>query len=97
MIDQKTSIDPDLADATDKTVLKQAGEMAERSDRCNPCYSSRLLTAAKMAAQHNIPYFTSTLLISPKKTAEKLFLRGKDAQEQYPTTKFLRFDFAKNG
>ncbi len=97
MIDQKTSIDPDLADATDKTVLKQAWEMAERSDRCNPCYSSRLLTAAKMAAEHNIPYFTSTLLISPKKIAEKLFLRGKDAQEQYPTTKFLRFDFAKNG
>jgi predicted adenine nucleotide alpha hydrolase (AANH) superfamily ATPase/ribonuclease HII len=97
MIDQKTSIDPDLADATDKEVLKQAWEMPERSDRCNPCYSSRLLTAAKMAAQHNIPYFTSTLLISPKKIAEKLFLRGKDAQEQYSTTKFLRFDFAKNG
>ncbi len=97
MIDQKTSIDPDLADATDKTVLKQAWEMPERSDRCNPCYSSRLLTAAKMAAEHDIPYFTSTLLISPKKIAEKLFLRGKDAQEQYPTTKFLRFDFAKNG
>lgn len=97
MIDQKTSIDPKLADATDKEVLKQAGDMAERSDRCNPCYSSRLLTAARMAAQHDIPYFTSTLLISPKKLTEKLYLRGKDAQEHYPTTKFLRFDFAKNG
>lgn len=97
MIDQKTSIEPNLVDATDKQVLKQAGDMPERSDRCNPCYSSRLLTAAKMAAEHDIPYFTSTLLISPKKIAEKLFLRGKDAQEQYPTSKFLRFDFAKNG
>lgn len=97
MIDQKTSIDPDLAGAIDKEVLKQAGEMPERSSRCNPCYSSRLLIAAKTASENNIPYFTSTLLISPKKIAEKLYLRGKDAQEHYPTTKFLRFDFAKNG
>lgn len=97
MIDQKTSIDPNLKNADGKQVLQQAGNMEERSDRCNPCYSSRLLTAAKMAAEHHIPYFTSTLLISPKKIAEKLYQRGKDASEHYPTTKFLWFDFAKNG
>lgn len=50
-----------------------------------------------MAAQHHIPYFSSTLLISPKKIAQKLYQRGKDAQEHYPTTTFLRFDFAKHG
>lgn len=97
MIDQKETIDPNLKNATDKQVLKQAGDMAERSDRCNPCYSMRLEMAARMAAQHQIPYFTSTLLISPKKKMDKLFRRGKESETIYPSTKFLWFDFPKNG
>ena len=75
MIDQKEDIDPTLHDASDKEVLRIAGEMPERSDRCNPCYSMRLEVAARMAAQHGIPYFSSTLLISPKKKMDKLFRR----------------------
>lgn len=97
MIDQKETIDPELATASDKQVLKQAGEMAERSDRCNPCYSMRLEMAARMAAKEWIPYFTSTLLISPKKKMDKLFRWGKESERTYPSTKFLRFDFPKNG
>gem|GEM_PF-3015906 len=97
MVDQKETIDPDLINATDKEVLKQAGEMPERSDRCNPCYSMRLEMAARMAAKENIPYFTSTLLISPKKKMDKLFRRGKESEIIYPSTKFLWFDFPKNG
>ena len=97
MIDQKETIDPELKDASDKEVLKQAGDMPERSDRCNPCYSMRLEMAARMAAKENIPYFTSTLLISPKKKMDKLFRRGKESEGIYPTTKFLWFDFPKNG
>jgi predicted adenine nucleotide alpha hydrolase (AANH) superfamily ATPase len=84
MIDQKETIDPELKDANDKTVLKQAGDMAERSDRCNPCYSMRLEMAARMAAKEHIPYFTSTLLISPKKKMDKLFRRGKESEKTYP-------------
>jgi predicted adenine nucleotide alpha hydrolase (AANH) superfamily ATPase/ribonuclease HII len=95
MIDQKETIDPELKDATDKIVLKQAGEMPERSDRCNPCYSMRLEMAARMAAKEWIPYFTSTLLISPKKKMDKLFRRGKESEITYPSTKFLWFDFPK--
>lgn len=97
MIDQKETIDPELKEATDKEVLKQAWEMQERSDRCNPCYSMRLEMAARMAAKQSIPYFTSTLLISPKKKMDKLFRRWKESEKKYPTSKFLRFDFPKNG
>lgn len=75
MIDQKDTIRDDLKDADNKTVLKVAGEMPERSDRCNPCYAMRLDQAANQAVQHSIPYFTSTLLISPKKHGGKLFDR----------------------
>lgn len=71
--------------------------MEERSERCNPCYALRLETAARMADRIHIPYFTSTLLISPKKIMEKLYRWGKEAEEKYTNTKFLWFDFAKNG
>jgi predicted adenine nucleotide alpha hydrolase (AANH) superfamily ATPase len=75
MYDQRDTIRDDLVDADYKTVLQQAGIMEERSDRCNPCYSMRLEQAAAQAAKLHIPYFTSTLLISPKKKMDKLFRR----------------------
>jgi hypothetical protein len=56
----------------------------------------RLAQAAKIAAQNDIPYFTSTLLISPKKKMDKLYRRGLEGEKRNPQTKFLRFDFAKN-
>lgn len=76
-------------------VLKKSGEMSERSDRCNPCYLMRLEQAALQAQKLGITYFTSTLLISPKKLADKLFRYGLESQERITGTKFLRFDFAK--
>jgi predicted adenine nucleotide alpha hydrolase (AANH) superfamily ATPase len=72
MIEEREDIDPKLKHATAKAVLAQAGEMEEWSSRCNPCYSMRLAEAAKNAAKHGVPYFTSTLLISPKKKMDKL-------------------------
>ncbi len=96
MYDQRDTIAPDLKDAPQRTVLQVAGKMEERSDRCNPCYSMRLDQAANMAAKEGIPYFTSTLLISPKKKMDKLFDRWVEAEHNHPWTKFLRFDFAKN-
>lgn len=75
MVEKKTEIDDTLTHATAKDVLKLAGAMEEWSSRCNPCYSMRLEMAAKRAAQEHIPYFTSTLLISPKKKMDKLMRR----------------------
>jgi predicted adenine nucleotide alpha hydrolase (AANH) superfamily ATPase len=55
----------------------------------------RLQQASHQAHKLGIRYFTSTLLISPKKVANKLFQYGLQAQEKNNNTKFLRFDFAK--
>lgn len=96
MIEKKESIASELKNANKTQVIKTAKNMGERSDRCNPCYSSRLEQAAKMARKQWIPYFTSTLLISPKKDLEKLYKRWKEAEKIYTSTKFLRFDFRKN-
>lgn len=95
MIAQKTTIKPELQDADNKTVLTVAWEMPERSDRCNPCYSMRLDQAAAQAVKYDIPYFSSTLLISPKKHGGKLFDRWVEAQANHGSH-FLWFDFAKN-
>lgn len=96
MIDQKETIDPSLKTATKSEVLTQAWAMEERSSRCNPCYQVRLQQAAKAAERHNIRYFTSTLLISPKKHGDKLYNRWVEAQKNTTWTQFLWFDFAKN-
>ena len=96
-IKHKTLVDTNLEQADRNTVLKRAGEMLERSDRCNPCYLMRLEQAALQAQKHGITYFTSTLLISPKKLADKLFRYGLESQERVTWTKFLWFDFAKKG
>ena len=96
MIDQAETIKTGLSQQSKKEILTVAWEMPERSDRCNPCYSMRLMEAARNAAKHDIPYFTSTLLISPKKKMDKLFRRWLDSEEKYPSTKFLWFNFAKN-
>jgi predicted adenine nucleotide alpha hydrolase (AANH) superfamily ATPase/ribonuclease HII len=96
MYEKKDLIHPDLKDADYKTVQQTSWSMEEWSDRCNPCYLMRLEQAAKQAALQGIPYFTSTLLISPKKKMDKLFKRGLEAENKHPWTKFLRFDFIKN-
>lgn len=94
-VKHKDIIHPDLKDADRNTVLKTSGIMREWSDRCNPCYLMRLEQAAVQAQKQNIFYFTSTLLISPKKLADKLFQYGLESQEIVTWTKFLWFDFAK--
>lgn len=92
----RSLIKPELVNADRNTILKEAGAMEEWSDRCNPCYLMRLEQWARQAQKLWIPYFSSTLLISPKKVASKLFQFGLQAQEQTTGTKFLRFDFAKH-
>lgn len=96
MKNKKEHIQSKHKNTPDAEILNIAAQMEEWSSRCNPCYSSRLEQAAKMAQIQGIKYFTSTLLISPKKDLKKLAQRGKEAEKVYPKTKFLRFDFLKN-
>lgn len=92
----RSLVDSQLWDADRSQILKHAGSMQEWSDRCNPCYLMRLEQGARQAQKLGIVYFTSTLLISPKKVASKLFQFGLQAQQQTTGTQFLRFDFAKH-
>ena len=78
------------------TLLKNFAKMEEKdSPRCDICYYMRLLEPALVAKKLGIKYFTTTLLISPKKSVEKL---NKYWQIVATETgiKYLSFDFRKN-
>lgn len=60
--------------------------------RCAHCYSIRLGTAAKYAAEQGFSAFSSTLLISPYQNHELLCAVGEAMAEKYGVT-FLYRDF----
>ncbi len=79
-------------------VMKELAKMKEKaSNRCWWCYELRLEKAAEMAVKHGIEFFSTTLLISPKKDYEHLFEAWKRAEEfVWGKARFLFFDFRKN-
>jgi len=65
----------------------------EGGSRCSVCFDIRMQEAAFVADKHNIEYYTTTLLISPKKDIEKLKKTGEFIKTE---SKFLFFNFRKN-
>lgn len=59
-----------------------AGER-EGGIRCTKCYTMRLEKTAKTAAELGIPWFCSTLSVSPLKDANRINTIGKTLAEQY--------------
>ena len=55
----------------------------EKGDRCTVCFDDRLETSVKKAIELGHDKFTTTLLISPKKSQEKLEIIGSDLEKQY--------------
>ncbi|ADG94651.1 protein of unknown function DUF208 [Arcobacter nitrofigilis DSM 7299] len=55
----------------------------EKGDRCTVCYDDRLETSVKKAVELAHDKFTTTLLISPKKSQEKLEIIGADLEKKY--------------
>ncbi len=55
----------------------------EKGDRCTVCFDKRLETTAKKAYELNEKSFTTTLLISPLKSQEKLQTIGNNLAKQY--------------
>jgi len=51
--------------------------------RCRHCYAGRLEAAARHAAQHGFPVFTTTLLVSPQQDREAICQLGHDAAERH--------------
>ena len=77
-------------------LMQEFSKMEEKnSPRCDICYYTRLLEPAKIAKKLNIDYFSTTLLISPKKSVEKLNKYWKLVSEK-TWVNYLTFDFRKN-
>ena len=66
----------------------------EGGARCMKCYELRLREAAKIAKNAGFDYFTTTLSISPLKTAERLNEIGQRLGEEYEV-EYLLSDFKK--
>jgi len=77
-------------------LMQDFSKMEEKnSARCDICYYTRLLEPAKIAKKLNIDYFSTTLLISPKKSVEKLNKYWKIVSEKI-WVNYLSFNFRKN-
>lgn len=55
----------------------------EKGDRCTVCFDDRLETTVQKAIELGHDKFTTTLLISPKKSQDKLEIIGKDLSSRY--------------
>jgi len=67
----------------------------EKGDRCTVCYDDRLETSVKKAIQLGHDKFTTTLLISPKKSQDKLEKIGKELESKY-NCQFIFRDYRSN-
>ncbi|HIP11393.1 MAG TPA: epoxyqueuosine reductase QueH [Arcobacter sp.] len=63
--------------------VKGLEQEPEKGDRCTVCFDRRLDVSAKKALELGHNKFTTTLLISPKKSQEKLEIIGKDLSIKY--------------
>jgi predicted adenine nucleotide alpha hydrolase (AANH) superfamily ATPase len=55
----------------------------EKGDRCTVCFDDRLEVSVKKALELGHDKFTTSLLISPKKSQDKLERIGKELEEKY--------------
>lgn len=55
----------------------------ERGGRCTLCYQLRMERAAQYAAAHGLPWFCTTLSLSPHKDAERINQIGRALGAQY--------------
>lgn len=62
------------------------------TERCRMCYSTRINTCAKYAAEKNFTCFTTTLLVSPYQNHELIKILAEEAQKKYGV-EFLYLDF----
>ena len=76
------------------TMAKGLEGEPERGKRCYKCYNLRLEETAKVAEQHNFPYFCTTLTLSPHKNSNWINEIGENLDSNYQTT-YLYSDFKK--
>ncbi len=76
------------------TIAKDLENEPERGRRCYKCYNLRLEETAKIAEKLNIPYFCTTLTLSPHKRVDWLNEIGERLDKEYKPT-YLYSDFKK--
>lgn len=69
-------------------------ELPEGGERCRICYELRLNETARVAAEGDFDFFTTTLSISPYKNAEWLNTTGRNAADKFGS-RYLFSDFKK--
>lgn len=75
-------------------IAKNLENEPERGNRCYKCYYLRLNETAKIAVQLKIPYFTTTLSLSPYKNSNWINEIGSQLNDKYNSI-FLYSDFKK--
>jgi predicted adenine nucleotide alpha hydrolase (AANH) superfamily ATPase len=68
----------------------------ERGKRCSVCFDNRFEQSAIYAKKLGHTSYTSTLLMSPKKSISQLSIEGKKYAKKFEID-FLEIDFRKNG
>ena len=76
------------------SIIKGLEEEPERGKRCYKCYELRLEETAKIAEKLNIPYFCTTLTLSPHKNSNWINEIGINLNEKYQPT-YIYSDFKK--
>jgi predicted adenine nucleotide alpha hydrolase (AANH) superfamily ATPase len=72
----------------------QVTETAQSSDlRCQACYSLRLNSVARWAAENGADSFATTLSISPWQNLEAINKAGAEAAKNFPSLHFASHDF----
>ncbi|MEA3315889.1 MAG: epoxyqueuosine reductase QueH [Campylobacterota bacterium] len=64
-------------------IVKGFENEPEKGDRCDICFYRRLEVTVEKAIELNHNKFTTTLLISPKKSQDKLLNIGKELEKEY--------------
>lgn len=75
-------------------MAKGMESLPEGGERCFACYRMRMEEAARLAAEGDYDFFTTTLSISPLKNAEKINEIGEELEQKYGV-KHLPSDFKK--
>ena len=81
-------------DYNPKEYFRAVQDRIEPQDRCYSCWQLRLERTAQFAQENNIPAFTSTLLVSPYQSQEKLKELGEKAAQKYGV-KFIYRNFRR--
>jgi len=79
------------------SIVKGLEHEPEKGDRCTVCFDRRLEVSVQKAVELGHNKFTTTLLISPKKSQDKLQIIGDKLSKKY-SCEFIFKDYrAKNG